>query len=479
MKKILLEQFPIKGYFHLDYPLHISKVKSYVQNREAISRHSFFPLISYTQESREFTQDLEKFTNGRPFRKKDRPIKYAGHLDGYIYKHYANQLNSAYNTYAVNNNIDDCSIAYRNNKKGKSNIDFAAEVISLLHKEENAYVLVGDFKNYFETLNHHYLKKRVGKILKCDRLEKDWYNIFQSVTKYGYVEKKSVESFFGEESELRQKGYKKFPSKDKTVSEFRKNHKIKSNDTSGVPQGVPISAVLANIYAIDFDESVNKLIRNLGGIYRRYSDDFIIVIPEYHNQDPYTNNNFQELTKKVYQISEDNQLKIATEKTHMFKKRNEKIFKLQHGYLDKESYIDYLGFVYDGQNVSIRQKSIERFYRKMKRFVRTMESKRKRIESKRKKIESKNRKIKLKNSAGEFKKIPRRNHMYNMYTDRGVKKGKGRKSTNFIEYAKQSQRKFDVLSPDTNNMMMDQIKNRKKKLEKLLGMKIYVRMTKD
>ena len=31
----------------------------------------------------------------------------------------------------------------------------------------------------------------------------------------------------------------------------------------------------------------------------------------------------------------------------------------------------------------------------------------------------------------------------------------------------------------TNNLMMDQIKNRKKKLEKLLGSRIYVRQTKN
>lgn len=37
---------------------------------------------------------------------------------------------------------------------------------------------------------------------------------------------------------------------------------------------------------------------------------------------------------------------------------------------------------------------------------------------------------------------------------------------NFISYAKRSQEKFDELSPKTKNLMMHQIKNRKRKMEK-------------
>lgn len=48
----------------------------------------------------------------------------------------------------------------------------------------------------------------------------------------------------------------------------------------GIPQGTAVSAVLANVYMIDFDEWLAKLCEKEGGLYRRYSDDFIIVLPQ-------------------------------------------------------------------------------------------------------------------------------------------------------------------------------------------------------
>lgn len=464
MHELEYEHYPIKGYIHFDYPIHISKVESYVQNRKAIAEHSFYPLIAYDQKQEKFTINPEEYTYGRPFQKKKRSIKYAGHLDGYIYKYYANELNKAYARWAHIHNIDECSVAYRNNKKGKSNIDFAAEVIQFLHKTKEAFVLVGDFKSYFDSLNHRLLKERMCKVLSCERLDDDWYNVFKSVTKYGYIKKSKVEEFFGSEKEIRQKNQKRFVSKAKSVSDFRKTYKINSNKTDrGVPQGVAISAVLSNVYAIEFDAEINRLVNESGGIFRRYSDDFIIVIPKITKGKEYTAAQFQTLIDLVHEHAEKNGLEMAEQKTHIYERKNDKIYEIFEKDTCNETHIDYLGFYYDGINVSIRQRSIERFYSQMKRFIRKMEYKR--------------RKNNRKKDHSQMKKIPHRDLLYSLYTDRGFKKEGGSKGTNFIEYVKRAQSKFDEISPETNNKMMDQIKNRKKKVEKLLGARIYVRRT--
>ena len=47
-----------------------------------------------------------------------------------------------------------------------------------------------------------------------------------------------------------------------------------------IPQGSSISAVLANIYMIEADKKINEYVVSLGGMYRRYSDDFIVVVPK-------------------------------------------------------------------------------------------------------------------------------------------------------------------------------------------------------
>ena len=105
---------------------------------------------------------------------------FAGHLDNYIYKYYADNLNNFYNQWIGNKKMDQCSIAYRNNKEHRSNIDFAAEVINGIVDFKESYILVGDFK---------YLIINLLTIFDSERLERDWFNGFRSITKYGYYEK--------------------------------------------------------------------------------------------------------------------------------------------------------------------------------------------------------------------------------------------------------------------------------------------------
>jgi len=43
----------------------------------------------------------------------------------------------------------------------------------------------------------------------------------------------------------------------------------------GIPQGSALSALLSNIYLVDFDEYMFKLGQTIGFIYRRYCDDIL------------------------------------------------------------------------------------------------------------------------------------------------------------------------------------------------------------
>lgn len=373
---------------------------------------------------------------------------YAGHWDNYIYKYYAEMLNdNYYNKYCDEIKIDECITAYRNNKPQKSNIDFAAEIINQIAEYEEAYILVGDFTNYFDKIDHLLLKERLKNIMNVSWIPKDWHNVYRSITRYGYYEKDFIEQMWVKNAPStvpRRKSY--FD----TVADFRifqKEHRPETNpDNYGIPQGTAISAVLANVYALEFDIKLKEIADEYSGMYRRYSDDFILVIPKaklLNKQEMW------DIEKKAREIAADSKIIIQEEKTGLFLYEDRKVFKLNDSSM---GHLDYLGFVFDGITVKMRGKSPYKFYRKARQLIDIAQ-------------ETKKRK--------NLKKLPYRKSIYKMYTDLGTSKS-GRNS--FIDYAKRAQRIFDKKSPKTQNMMLNQIKNRKKKIEKMLGIKIHTKI---
>lgn len=89
--------YPTKRYPHFDKVIRFSDVKSYVCDPRKVAKHSFFPLIHYIKVSKRYSPKLineaEKDAHRQHIKKKERDIMYAAHLDGYIYRYYADRLN--------------------------------------------------------------------------------------------------------------------------------------------------------------------------------------------------------------------------------------------------------------------------------------------------------------------------------------------------------------------------------------------------
>ena len=444
-EKTVKKYFEKKKYLHFDKRIDFKKVKNYVCNSENIKTHSFLPFIYYVDETVKFTGEPCSTLEGRPIERKPRDIMYAGHLDNYIYKYYTLKLYESYNNWMKENDIDACSTAYRDNKKNKSNIDFSAEVISEIVSFKNAYILVGDFTKFFDKIDHRILKRNLIRILGGIELSRDWYNIFRSVTKYGYYEKDEINDILGSDNQLRRKGQFSYF---KSVNHFRKFQRRKitkyNKKKYGIPQGTALSGVLANVYAIEFDLKVNEVSKKYGGLYRRYSDDFIVVLPKKIGF-----SKFNEITHNIREHASYNEIDLQETKTSMYEFSNFNINNLTH---EKKSHIDYLGFLFDGKTVKIRGKSPYKFYRNASTLIK----KAKRTQRKK-----------------GLKKIPYRKRLYQLYTDVGAER---RPYGNFISYAKNAQRIFDEVSPNTDNLMLKQIKNRKRKLEKKAGIKIHIKI---
>lgn len=73
----------------------------------------------------------------------------------------------------------------------------------------------------------------------------------------------------------------------------------------GIPQGASISSTLANLYLINFDKKINDFISSKNGIYRRYSDDMIVVC-QYSD--------IKEIDKLFYEEIKNHQLEIHSQK---------------------------------------------------------------------------------------------------------------------------------------------------------------------
>jgi hypothetical protein len=123
---------------------------------------------------------------------------------------------------------------------------------------------------------------------------------------------------------------------------------------------------------LDFDKKSNDLLKNLGGLYQRYSDDMVAISP-IGSEDKIINHFLTTI--------KESDLEIQMSKTQVFHFRYDKILKrhycneknLNTKHLQNNTYFEYLGFQFDGLNTLIKNSSMSSFYRKMKRaFTRSI-----------------------------------------------------------------------------------------------------------
>nr|WP_321454198.1 reverse transcriptase domain-containing protein [uncultured Carboxylicivirga sp.] len=397
-----------KGYPHIELPLKQKDrpwVASYIEDDENISKHSFLPFIHKQIVTRKFRKRYDcngnVLNNGERISDiKIRNIFYASHFDSQIFSYYSSILSKQYEKRLIENDLTNIATAYRRipiladkkNSRNMCNIDFANEVFEYIRsKTPNDLVAISfDIKSFFDNLNHNTLKRQWIKILDVKNLPDDHYNVFKNITQFSYVYQSElfntfkkqiwVESKTGIRSQkwIKENRYLKSQG---AIAYCKKsdflNHKylIKSNKyvdskrtikrIKGIPQGSPISAVLANIYMFDFDLKIKNVIGK-EGLYRRYSDDMVVVC-EKTRRDEIIDIFSKEIRKY--------QLEIQASKTQVFHFVNIKgeyncFNESENGSIKQTKLFEYLGFAFDGKNVFLKSSSLATYYRKMKRVVR-------------------------------------------------------------------------------------------------------------
>ncbi|WP_417558822.1 reverse transcriptase domain-containing protein [Mesoflavibacter zeaxanthinifaciens] len=399
--------FKLKRYPHIGEPLSLKDykwIKAYVENPVSVKKHSFLPLIHKCIIKRKYRADTVNLVRnkktGERMRFIDKPkvrhIYYASHLDSIVFSYYNHLISEAYEKLITTKNFNESIVAYRKipitkgSDKNKCNIDFAKSTFEFIkkNKEKKLTAIVADVTDFFDSLDHKVLKKQWCKVLNLNTLPEDHYNVFKALTKLRYVESDQLfNSYKGsmlvergvpnstKEKEIKRveiESNKYFKEKNAvaycTKEEFIQNNLdliISGKNKKGIPQGSPISATLANVYMLDFDQEVYNKVEDIGGYYQRYSDDLIIVCEQ-----KYEDEIIKFIRDKVQNLAK---LEIHPSKTTVY--RFEEIDGVFKGFeIDEQTKVpnynkslEYLGFVFDGQRVLIKASGLSKFYRSMKR----------------------------------------------------------------------------------------------------------------
>lgn len=371
----------LKGYPHFDQAIRKSKILELVTNPESVSKNTFYPFLLYNQSWQPFRIDAPEKPD-----KKIRPIRYASRRDSYIFAYYRHLLAAPYEELLLELGISDSVSAYRRirqeNGAGKSNIEFARDAFEGIAQIGTAAVVAVDISGFFESLDHGILRNQWCRVLGVPGLPKDHEAVFRAITRYAVVDRDSAYRRLGllTEDSLGRRKFAKIPRKLCSNKEFRdkicggvgpeKSLIDVNRRPYGIPQGSPISDMLANIYMIDFDIAMNSYATRLGGIYRRYSDDVLIVLPGSASD---------ALGARDAVVAEVGKygakLRIKDSKTAVLHYApradgNGQTFTHVAGEQGVNG-LEYLGFRYDGREIWLRDATLSRLYRKVAASVRS------------------------------------------------------------------------------------------------------------
>ncbi len=373
-----------RGYAHFDTAPHPDGVIALATDPKRVAKYPFWPFLTYvkTTARRQAVVDAagtktKKRTKGVA---KERPITYAAHLDSHIFAKYASDLGAALEQHEYTGQPFASSVlAYRRHTPRKNNIHFAADAFRDIQERGECDAVAVDLEAFFDSLDHERLRLLWCRVVQSGtRLPPDHYAVFRAVSERRRVDRKQLRTILGRDVPRgRLPGNRRVC----TPAEFRSKVRehVSKPEPRGIPQGSPISAVLANLYMLDVDRDLSAGLAARGASYRRYSDDILVVCGpgEAHAVE-------QLVTAAVENVG----LSIKPAKTLRiaFRRCASGLESTEipapggedggAGAYDttpteqlKPRSLAYLGFEWDGRAMRIRSQTLARFLKKMKRNV--------------------------------------------------------------------------------------------------------------
>lgn len=346
-----LDWFKSRGYRHFDLPVG-EKFANKVMEPDFVIQHSFVPLLHYTKSEKRYKKCPK--TGKRTITSKDRPIKYASHRDACILSFYASEMNKFLDAHYEAAGLSDSVLAYR--ALGRGNYDFSAEVLAFAKARAPVTILAFDVSSFFDNLDHALLKRRLKTVLGVTSLPEHWMRVFRAITAFHFVDMEELKANAMFAARLKENCRDRIASVEELKAngiKFHPNPELAKGHRRGIPQGTPISAAASNLYMIDFDEAARAFCDSIGALYRRYSDDILVICDPAHAG---------AAEAKIMDLIKAEKLEISRHKTE----RTE--FTGTGAVAGKAA--QYLGFALHEAGPAIRESSLARQWRKMKRAMR-------------------------------------------------------------------------------------------------------------
>lgn len=383
-----LSEKHFKKYPHFDQLIGADELHAIVNSPERVASNPFLPFIQYVKSYQPYRDSSNK-----P-KKKERLIRYAGRRDSAIFARYRSELSEHYESRLQELGTADVPIAYRKlpiaegSTGGKCNIDFANDLFQEIGEHDKCVVVALDIRKYFENIDHSRLYSIWCDLLGVSRLPDDHLAVFKAITRYRYVDRTAAYERLGYIADKKQKdgsirpGYtvpfRKMPKQLCSPQVFRKKIAGKGDGYSslierntnphGIPQGAPISDLLANAFLLEFDVEIANYVRSRGGQYWRYSDDLALVLPGDGNAGIRA---AQWISDRIQKYG--NTLEIKSSKTSIaaFSRDGDGGHNFEHvaGEGGNDGF-QYLGFRFDGRRVYLRNSTLSNFYRKITKRAR-------------------------------------------------------------------------------------------------------------
>lgn len=345
--------FQRRRYLHFDEPIGEKASRALATEPERVQSWAFMPMLKTVM----VTKKIKWNKDGKLLiRLKNRDICYSAHKDAAIYAYYGYVLSTLYEKRLNDTGLSTVVTAFRP-QSGNCNIQFAKEVFDWIRAKGECTALAFDIKSFFDTLDHHILKAHWAAILGNHNLPDDHYAVFKSLTKFAWVLRERALAALGiSKHKPRANGRRRLCTPEEFREKIRKNGLIEHNQNAfGIPQGSPMSAVLSNIYMLEFDTVVQKKVDSLGGLYRRYCDDMLCIVKP---------QNAEEVERFV--MGKIGEIKLTIQEAKTMRHH----FTCKEGVLTVDNPLQYLGFLFDGRRVLLRNAGLSRYYSRMRAAVR-------------------------------------------------------------------------------------------------------------